>query len=329
MTQFNHTPLPTAGPLDAARFNTIFGALDAAIKKNNYAATTAPTVNDDTLDGYTVGSRWINVAAQKVYVALNVSAGAAVWGELTTPSTFGDITTGDIVADDITADTIASGNHAITTTTANGGFSLTSTAASSGSVGPQVGIFTNDGASVDSGHRIGQIAFGGRGGGSVVQGPLIVGTTTELWSATARGSRLNFYTVPNTLTVAQLAMFIEQNGIVVTQFELEVNGALNHDGTTVGFYGVVPVVRPAAYTQTYATATRTQANPTTDSSSLTYVGSADTIVENVGASFNQGLLNDNFADLAARINSLYVDMLNVKQLVNALIDDHQALGLAQ
>lgn len=30
--------------------------------------------------------------------------------------------------------------------------------------------------------------------------------------------------------------------------DLEVDGALNHDGTTVGFYGVVPAARPAAPT---------------------------------------------------------------------------------
>lgn len=46
--------------------------------------------------------------------------------------------------------------------------------------------------------------------------------------------------------------------------EAEIDGALNHDGTTVGFYGVTPVVRAAAYTPTNVTADRAyNANATT------------------------------------------------------------------
>ena len=46
---------------------------------SNYAATTAPTVNDDEGDGYDVGSRWIDTSALLAYVCLDPSAGAAVW----------------------------------------------------------------------------------------------------------------------------------------------------------------------------------------------------------------------------------------------------------
>ena len=46
--------------------------------------------------------------------------------------------------------------------------------------------------------------------------------------------------------------------------ELEINGALNHDGSTVGFYGVAPVTRAAAYTVTNLTTDRSyNANATT------------------------------------------------------------------
>ena len=46
--------------------------------------------------------------------------------------------------------------------------------------------------------------------------------------------------------------------------ELEVDGALNHDGTTVGFYGVAPTTRAAAYTPTNVVADRAyDANATT------------------------------------------------------------------
>jgi hypothetical protein len=47
--------------------------------KNNYGATTAPTATDDADDGYTVGSHWFDTTADKEYVALDVTVGAAVW----------------------------------------------------------------------------------------------------------------------------------------------------------------------------------------------------------------------------------------------------------
>ena len=46
---------------------------------NNFGATTAPGVGDDSLDGYDVGSRWINVNADKLYTCFDASSGAAVW----------------------------------------------------------------------------------------------------------------------------------------------------------------------------------------------------------------------------------------------------------
>lgn len=42
---------------------------------------------------------------------------------------------------------------------------------------------------------------------------------------------------------------------------LTVGGALNHDGSTVGLFGVMPSARPSAYTQTYATASKTVTSP--------------------------------------------------------------------
>ncbi len=51
--------------------------------KVNLTATTAPGVNDDSGSGYAVGSRWLDVSADKEYVCLDASAGAAVWPETT------------------------------------------------------------------------------------------------------------------------------------------------------------------------------------------------------------------------------------------------------
>ena len=50
---------------------------------NNLAASAAPTVNEDSGDGYSVGSRWIDTTADKEYVCLDATVGAAVWTETT------------------------------------------------------------------------------------------------------------------------------------------------------------------------------------------------------------------------------------------------------
>ena len=49
---------------------------------NNFSGTTAPVAGDDTLDGYTIGSLWVDATNDKAYIALDVSAGAAVWGQI-------------------------------------------------------------------------------------------------------------------------------------------------------------------------------------------------------------------------------------------------------
>lgn len=51
--------------------------------KVNLTATSAPTVNDDTTEGYAVGSRWINTVSGAEYVLVDATDGAAVWVETT------------------------------------------------------------------------------------------------------------------------------------------------------------------------------------------------------------------------------------------------------
>lgn len=47
--------------------------------KNNYSATTNPTVNDDSGDGYSIGSVWINTTLNRVYILELATVGAASW----------------------------------------------------------------------------------------------------------------------------------------------------------------------------------------------------------------------------------------------------------
>jgi len=65
---------------DGSMRKTGAGAYEV-IKSN--IGTTAPTVNDDTGDGYAVESRWFNTTANKEYVCLDATLTAAVWVETT------------------------------------------------------------------------------------------------------------------------------------------------------------------------------------------------------------------------------------------------------
>jgi len=46
-------------------------------------ATAAPTVDDDTTEGYSVRSIWADVTNNKAYLLLDATEGAAVWKEIT------------------------------------------------------------------------------------------------------------------------------------------------------------------------------------------------------------------------------------------------------
>jgi hypothetical protein len=51
--------------------------------KCNFSAAVAPTINDDSGDGYAIGSRWIDTALDDEYVCLDSTVGAAVWKKTT------------------------------------------------------------------------------------------------------------------------------------------------------------------------------------------------------------------------------------------------------
>lgn len=50
--------------------------------KNNWSATSDPTVNDDSGDGYAAGSLWINTSGARVFVCVDATAGAADWDQI-------------------------------------------------------------------------------------------------------------------------------------------------------------------------------------------------------------------------------------------------------
>lgn len=85
----------------------------------------------------------------------------------------------------------------------------------------------------------------------------------------------------------------------------------------LGFFNATPIVQGAAFTQTYATASHTHAAVTQLAAPAGGTGTA--------AGGWDTAANRNLA--IASINAARTDIANVKQVLNALIDDLQALGL--
>ena len=104
--------------------SAVWNKLGVDLGKNNYAATTEPTVNDDSTAGYDVGSHWYNVTAKTLSIMFVKTAGAAVWkridfddSEYMVCKMSADQTTDIIAGDHIKFDAIYSSSNSTTTTT--------------------------------------------------------------------------------------------------------------------------------------------------------------------------------------------------------------------
>lgn len=78
-------PYPQKGDIETASLiKRAFEQIDTEtnIAKANFVATSAPTVNDDTGDGYTIGSWWVNTSSDEAYLCVDATAGAAVWTKI-------------------------------------------------------------------------------------------------------------------------------------------------------------------------------------------------------------------------------------------------------
>lgn len=64
---------------DVRAWPTGIGGSATSIILHNFAATAAPTANDDSADGYSIGSWWLDTTADKAYICLDATAAAAVW----------------------------------------------------------------------------------------------------------------------------------------------------------------------------------------------------------------------------------------------------------
>jgi hypothetical protein len=59
------------------------GTNPVTAKLYNFTATIAPTTSNDNTQGYSTGSRWLNVSASREYICISAGTGAAVWVETT------------------------------------------------------------------------------------------------------------------------------------------------------------------------------------------------------------------------------------------------------
>lgn len=60
---------------------------NAAATHPVHADTVDPTVTDDANGGYNVGDHWVNTAAQRIWQAIDVTIGAAIWERIDQPKT--------------------------------------------------------------------------------------------------------------------------------------------------------------------------------------------------------------------------------------------------
>ena len=65
--------------IDGSQIGTVITNGSGTETRKDNATSTNPAVGDDSLDGYSIGSRWYNTTTDTEWVALDVSAGAAVW----------------------------------------------------------------------------------------------------------------------------------------------------------------------------------------------------------------------------------------------------------
>ena len=91
----------------------------------------------------------------------------------------------------------------------------------------------------------------------------------------------------------------------------------------IGAYGTTPVVRPSAFTQTYATATKTHSNPTAVAVTNAF-GTADGTFQDTSAT--SAAIANNFQECSTVLNQLIADVANCKQVLNSVVDDLQLEG---
>lgn len=108
------------------------GLGDVTNTKDQLAGTTAPTSTDDTGDGYSVGSKWVDTTNDKTYLCADATTSSAVWKETSyLPAT----TTLSSTTATSTTSTSYTVLNTMTTTPASGTYQVTFSSSAKGSDG--------------------------------------------------------------------------------------------------------------------------------------------------------------------------------------------------
>lgn len=168
----------------------------------------------------------------------------------------------------------------------------------------------------------------GRHTGTVADIDIVGGTTLQLKIDGTSAA---------TLTATALTLADAVNIVVNTTTGTKIGTATTQK---LGFFNAAPAAQPSAYTQTYSTADKTHANPTATSIAAAVPANPPNVDED-------GIAAGGFITRATRVafvttvtnlithnteldldyEALLVDVADLKQLVNSVVDDLQALGL--
>lgn len=95
-------------------------------------------------------------------------------------------------------------------------------------------------------------------------------------------------------------------------------------------YATLQKVEQQAYTQTFATADRTHAAAAVGAAMSGITSStAGTALAEPGGTYAQAEHQQNYRRIQDRLNELRTDLDDVRQLVNAVIDDLQSAGIVR
>ncbi len=112
-------------------------------------ATTAPTVNEDAGDGYSVGSQWVDTTNDRAYECADSTIGAAVWQQFSGTGVGGSVTTVSVVTANGVSGSVVNATTTPAITLTLGAITPTSVAASGAVSGSNLsGTNTGDQTSV-------------------------------------------------------------------------------------------------------------------------------------------------------------------------------------
>jgi hypothetical protein len=146
------------------------------------------------------------------------------------------------------------------------------------------------------------------GTGSTVGTRVATSSGARAWGWECSDNELNMASAPS-----------GTNQTITRPIRVDFSGGVHR----IGFFNVTPQARPAAYTQTFSTASRTMNAYTSDPESGAYTGIDNAQVGTVYATVAD--LNT----LRVAYETLRAMSENVQQVVNSIIDDHQGYGLFQ